>query len=178
MSYTTILNIYPGERFEEREELRNGWLTAPIVWDHIWGRYGVKRHEYDTWMLAGDRFWDIQHDERLSSPDRTLFHMTFDRFYIASKDFARAAADIDAFIADGPRNSGHWPHIHDLLLSAPDVPAIGFHWTSVAENPFAGLWNEDAEDYDPIDWSTATDLYAYLDAALVQAADEAGEGRK
>jgi hypothetical protein len=153
VSYTTVLAIYPGDRFEELEELRNSWHSAPLVWDAIWNTFGEKRHE-----MAGDRLWALHRDPRLSAAERAVFMMTFDRAYVLKADFAKAAEHIGEFMRDH-NIGGHWVRIRDLYLSDPDVPAIGLHCTSVAENPFEGPWNEEAEAHDPIDWSEAYSIY-------------------
>jgi len=86
------------------------------------------------------------------------------------KDFDRTAADIRAFVEDialtDYQGVNHWPEIAALFESNPDVPAIGFCWTTVCEDPFNGKWNEEKEDYDPFDWSKAWDLYGYIDELL------------
>lgn len=158
MSYTTILAIYPGDHFEELEELRNAWHSAPLVWDVIWNAYGTKLHEYDSSMMAGERLWALYKDPRLSDAERAVFAMTFDRAFVAKEHFQRAADDVAVFMA-AHNVGGHWVRLRDIYLSNPDVPAIGLHCTSVAENPFQGAWNEDAEDYDPIDWSMTWSIY-------------------
>jgi hypothetical protein len=158
MSYTTVLAIHPGERFEELEELCNSWHSAPLIWDAIWNTFGEKRHEYDTAMTAGDRLWALHRDPRLSEAERAVFMMTFDRAYVLKRDFATAAGHLAEFMRLH-NVGGHWVRIRDLYLSDPDVPAIGLHCTSVAENPFQGTWNEEAEEYDQIDWSEAYSIY-------------------
>ncbi len=158
MSYTTVLSIYPGDRFEELETLRNSHLSAPPVWDAIWNAYGEKRHEHDISLLAGDRLWALHKDPRLSDADRAVFMMTFDRAYVTKPHYEWAAAHIAAFMV-GHNVGGHWVRIRDIFLSDPDSPAIGFHFTSVSGNPFQGEWDEEAEDHRPIDWSTAWSVY-------------------
>jgi hypothetical protein len=161
MSYTTVLAIYPGERVAAIEELRNAWGSAPVIWDSIWDRFGEKRHEYDSALMAGERLWRLFGDPRLSPSDAAVFAMTLDRAYVAKADYAQAAADIKTFMAKNNVGS-HWVRIADLFASDPDVPGIGFHMTSVAENPFRGDWSEDDEDYLPPDWSTVWSVYDEL----------------
>ena len=55
MSYTTVFAIDPGKGFSEIEELRNSWLSAPLVWDAISKRYNGGK----SMLGAGDDFWAL-----------------------------------------------------------------------------------------------------------------------
>jgi hypothetical protein len=157
MSYSTVLRVYPNDRVEQLEELRNGWLSAPLIWDRVWNRYGEKRHEYDQAMVAGERLWALQRDPRLEHSERVVFCLTFDRFIVLRQDFERLAADIEAVDL-----TGHWPRICEILRAERDAPALGFWWTSVADNPLEGPWDEEAEEYGPPDWTTVINVYDHV----------------
>jgi hypothetical protein len=164
VSRTTILAVYRycfRPRIEEIDELKNSWQSAPLVWEKIAQTYGDGFH----WMHgAGEsegKLWMLYDDPRLKPFERAVFALTFDRWYVEKKDFAQAAEDIQAFM-DRHSISGHWAHIRNLFQSDPDYPAIGFYWTSVADNPFNGCWNDAKEDYDPLDWSTTYSVYDEL----------------
>ncbi|KPH60379.1 hypothetical protein [Novosphingobium sp. ST904] len=164
MSTFTILSVCPETGTAEYlEELRNSWHGAIIAWELVWNRYGTKLHEYDGALSNGaedGRLWELQRDQRMSRAERVVFCLTFTRFYVKQQDFPRLADDIgDAFGGNPP---GHWPHLVKLLHSQPDVPALGFWWTSVAENPFAGDWNEEREEYDPIDPNMMVNVYEHI----------------
>jgi len=169
MSSTTIKAIYPGERVEDIEELRNSWGSAPHVWDAMFKRYVPQKHEYDSWMTDRDgRLWKLWDREDIPRHQRAVLGLTFDRAYVLKKDYAQAAADIRQFLQDFPVSSGHanhWPHIAALFESDPAFPAIGFQWTSVSEDTFQGPWNEEKEDFDPLDWSKCWSLYDEPEAA-------------
>lgn len=173
MSSTIIKAIYPGERVEDIEELRNSWGSAPHVWDALFKRYVPQKHEYDSWMTDRDgRLWKLWEREDVPRHQRAVLGMTFDRAYVLKKDYGRAAADIRQFLEDFPVASGHanhWPHIVALFESDPAFPAIGFQWTTVSDDTFQGAWNDEKEGYDPLDWSKCWSLYDEFDPA-----DEAG----
>jgi hypothetical protein len=161
LSYTSVIHLWPGERIEHGEELRNAWGSGPVVWDalahqHL-GTSGMERDMKPLWALY----------KRLDIPEhqRAVLTMTFDRAYVVKAEFARAAQDIRAFIADFPTEGrvNHWPRLAEIFEGDPDVPAIGLHCTSVSENPFQGGWNEEKEDYDPVEWSECFSVYAELD---------------
>lgn len=56
MSYTTIVKIWPNEKIEYGEELRNSWGSAPVIWEAIYDKYGKHycRKEYFGFMQAMD----------------------------------------------------------------------------------------------------------------------------
>jgi hypothetical protein len=169
MSSTTIKAIYPGERHEDIEVLRNSWGTAPIVWDAMFKAYVPSKHEYDSWLMDRDgRLWAMYDRQDIPLNHRVVLALTFDRAYVLKKDYARAAADLRKFFADFPlaedRGVNHWPHIIALFESDPAHPAIGFYWTSVSEDPFEGPWNEEREEHDQPDWAKCWSLYDEVDA--------------
>jgi len=165
MSYTTILAV-SREGHETIKELHNSWGSAPFVWDKLCSIYLDDKH----WFLNRDNaeaLWALARREDIPFWHRSVLVMTFDRAYITRDDFGRAAGDIRQFLADFPPEPGHinhWDAIADLLSGDPSISAIGFWHTSVSENPFDGQWNEEAEDYDPLDWSTTINVYEELAA--------------
>lgn len=91
--------------------------------------------------------------------------MTYDDALIMQKDYKRAAFNIRRFLHDFPPAHGyanHWGRIATLVDNAPS-PAIGFWMTSVANNPFEGEWNEEAEGTDPPDWGKYWDVYVMVE---------------
>jgi len=172
MSYTTVLAIYPGEKVEKIEELRNAFGSAPYVWNVLCQRY------YDTedggWIIGNtlNTLWPRWKDISIPEHQRAVLMMTYDRAYVAKKDYARATKDIRQFLMDfppAPTHVNHWAHIASLFDADHPYPGIGFHMTSVSENPFRGLWNEEKEAYDSPDWSQTYDLYNQLDHVSSQA---------
>lgn len=164
MSYTTIKAIWPGEKHEDLQELRNSHGSAPVIWDAMCQKYlGTEPFMY---FSVTDKLWPLWKDMSIPEHQRAVLFMTYDQVYVSKKDYARAAADIRKFLQDFPQSServNHWPAIAALFESDPDIPAIGLHCTSVSEDPFQGPWNEETEEYDQPDWSACNDIYADLD---------------
>lgn len=159
MSYTTVKAIWPGEKHEDLEELRNSHGSAPVIWGELCARYLGNKRE---WLFKPDNLWPLYKRQDVPKCMRAVLMMTFDRAYVERKDYAQAAADIDEFLRVAPQPStrvNHWPRLAELFKSNPDIPAIGLRCTSVSEDPFQGEWNEDAEDYDPPDWSRCWSVY-------------------
>jgi len=164
MSYTTIKAIWPGEKHEDLQELRNGWGSGPVIWDAMCQKYLGARDG-----VIG-KLWPLWKDQAIPEAHRAVLMMTYDRAYVTKKDYARAAADIRQFLQDFPPNDGrvnHWPALAALFETDPDIPAIGLHCTSVSEDPFQGPWNEEKEEYDPPDWEMCYDIYAEIDGEKV-----------
>ena len=166
MSYTTVKAIWPGARCENLEELRNSYGSAPPIWSAMCKKYcGTSEHGY---MSGGalDKLWPRWKDLSIPTHQRAVLMMTYDRAYVAKKDYARAAADIKRFFEDfsiNPEHVNHWPRIRAIFESDPDIPGIGLHCTSVSDDPFDGPWNEELEEYDQPDWSQIFSIYDGLD---------------
>jgi hypothetical protein len=160
MSYTTVKAIWPGEKVEDLEELRNSHGSAPLIWNALCMRYlGLESYYYMSSDL--DRLWAKWKDLSIPEAIRAVLMMTFDHAYIAKKDYQRAAGDIRTFLKEFPVPSNrvnHWPAIACILEKA-DAPAIGFQHTSVSEDPWQGPWNEEKEEHEPLDWSKAYSIY-------------------
>ena len=166
MSYTSIYAVWPGERHEEIAELRNGNLSAPIIWGEMYAKYVDGSGEYpkSAWMFHSDRLWPIWKRADIPKHQRAVLAMTYDHAYVARENYARAAADIRATITDlAIPEHMHWEPIAKIFESNPDCPAIGFNWTSVNEDPFQGPYNEETEEYGQPDWEEKWEMYAALD---------------
>lgn len=161
MSTTTVKAVWPGEKAEDLEELRNSHGSAPVVWNEIAKRYlGFKDFEYS---LRSSEVWPLYKRQDMPAHQRTVLMMTYDNALVMKTNYKQAAADIRAFLADFPQRPGyanHWPRIAEIFDGEPDCPAIGFHMTSVSEDPFQGSWNDETEDYDQPDWTVYWDAYA------------------
>lgn len=164
MSYTTVKAIWPGEKHVDLQTLRNSHGSAPVIWDFFGQRYlGLKPH---SWLSVTEKLWPLWKRQDIPEAYRAIFLLTFDRAYVIKKDYARMARDIRQFLQDHPGNPeyvNHWPMLAEFFESDPDYPAIGLHVNSVLDDPFSGPWNEEKEEYDQIDWTTAYDFYAELD---------------
>jgi hypothetical protein len=165
MSFTTVKAIWPGEKVEDLEELRNSHGSAPLIWNAFCMRYlGIESYYYASADL--DRLWGKWKDLSIPESFRAVLMMTFDHAYISKKDYQRAADDIRAFLKEFPVSSdraNHWPSIARILENA-DAPAIGFQHTSVSDDPWQGRWDEEKEEYEPPDWSKAYSIYDEIDA--------------
>lgn len=161
MSYATVTAVKPGssEPGEDILEFRNGHGFGPCVWRVICRVYLGS----DNWLSCNKTLWPLWRDERLPLHQRAVLGMTYDRVYIVKADYARAAADIRAYLNDFPVDEklvNHWPDFAELLESDPDCEAIGIA-NSICEN----WWRRYDEDEEAVgaDWDTAWSLYEYLE---------------
>lgn len=161
MSYSTILAVYPGEKIEALDDLKNSHGSAAFVWDQLCQKYFPTVH----WMAGIERVWKLWDNAKVPEHQRAVLGMTFDMVYIPRKDYARAAKDIQLFVTDfpAPDRVNHWPHIASLLKSGHDHPGFAIYQTSLGDNPYQGPWNEEAEEYGPPDWEKLWSLYDDLD---------------
>lgn len=165
MSYTTIVYIYPNEKIECGEELRNSWGSAPVVWDSLSQKYlGKDPHRYMSEDMKS--LWNLWKNTNIPVSHRAVLMMTFDKAYVGQENYKRAIADIKQFLKDFPQPSdcvNHWPTIAHWMKMHPEIPGMGLWCTSVSENPFDGPWNEDKEEYDQPDWNDVYEIYQALD---------------
>jgi hypothetical protein len=187
MSHTTILGIWPGEKYKTIMELGNASGSAPVVWGALAKEFLDMPNAYypgQGWMEHIDKVCELAHDPNVPLSLRAVLMMTFDTVYVT--DYARAAKDIRFFMERYPNLdcSEEHPYVHGSrafhwntlawfydgkLNNKPSSPAVGVWHTSVSNNPFGSTWKEVEEDGEviadvPFNWSTAYDLYAELDS--------------
>lgn len=176
MSYSTVLAIYPNEKVEDVEELRNSHGSAPIVWDAMCQRYEGAAPFRCMWDGSLDRLWPRWKDASLPEHHRAVLMMTYDHAWVAKANYARAAADIRAWLKDfnvDAKYVNHWPRLADIFESDPPHPGIAIYQTSVSENPWQGEYDEEKEDYGPPPWDKAHEIYEDL-ASLQQSPKDSG----
>ena len=163
MSYSTVIHIWPGEKIEDGEELRNGHGTGSVCWDAIAKEYISPNFSI---YLDSEKLWPIWKDQNVPEHVRAALMLTYDRAYVLKKDYGRMAEDLKKFNADFPMHDkmNHWPKLEELFKSDPDIPAIGLYCTSIGDNPFEGEFNEEKDEYDPPNWGDCYDFYSELDS--------------
>jgi hypothetical protein len=163
------LNLDTGD-FTEYCEFHNSWGSAAVVWGEL---CELKYNDRSYWLISRDnnilrKFWKLSEDKTLPLAVRAVFMMTFDRALITRKYFGRAVSDILEylkFFPPNPQEVNHWWSISEKIKeieAKTDWPAIGFHITSVSDNPLL-VWNEETEDYYLS--KDLYDLYDELDAS-------------
>lgn len=167
MSRSTLQAIWPGERHENIREFPNSHGTAPVIWGAFCEKY-LKRERLWWLINSGEiqKLWDYWKNISIPESHRAALAFTFDRFYISKKDYRRFARDLRQFLDDtliSANHVNHWPLIAQFFEMEPEYPAVAIWCTSVTSDPFNGPYSEETDEYDPFDWSTASDLYTELD---------------
>lgn len=173
MSYSTVYAIRPNESATEVAELRNGWGSAPVIWDALCQKYLAR----DSWRGDDKALWALARDARLPECERAVHAMTFDRAYVKAQNIPRAIAHIEEFLKLHPislQRVNHWPEIAQIMRDSLDGAGFALTVTSVSSDLWVGDWNEEKEDYDPLDWSKTWEIYDVLDQAGIQKATADG----
>jgi len=172
MSSCVMLKVWPGERYETLQEMKNSFGGMIPVWDSMATHY-LGAGEYGYYALRDDmsKLWKLAYNPAVAKHHRAVLMMTYDKVILMAQDYAEAAEDIRKFIVDFPPKPGysfHWHMIANHLENkAKDVemknptasPAVGWWMTTVVNCPFDGKWNEDKEECDPLDWTEFEDIY-------------------
>jgi hypothetical protein len=166
MSRLTVKALWLGKKSEDLREFKNSYGGFFHVWKAMSERY---LGEKASWLVVCDdldRLWPLCAHPEIPAHHRAVLSMTYDNAYVLRQHFERAAQDIRAWLKDFSLVGGenHWPALASLFESNPDVPAIGFHWSSVTADPFGNGWDEDAECETPPEWGTFWSLYDEFDA--------------
>ncbi len=149
MSYCQIIPFAEGLP-QSGIEFRNAWGGAARIWSALFDAY-LKNPAipYHSWMGSADELWSLAKREDLPTFERAVHASTFDHAYISRENFGRFAGDLRQFAEKYPV-----PGAVDHLLpwaewiEASDAEAVGFHGTSVAENPW-WVWDEEKDDSTP-----------------------------
>jgi len=175
MSTTTLLLVYPDTDKEPKElqYFKNSWGSAPAIWGALYDKYVPKDHPYQSFM-TDDRIWSLYNDARLEECERKILTATFDNWYVRAEDAHDFHVAMMCFLKlhkPEPDRVNHLQKIAEAVLSAADndpEDAFGVWWTSVAERPFQGPWEENEENdedfghYAKFDWANkATDWGEY-----------------
>lgn len=138
----------------EFAEYSNSWGSAPVIWNIFAEKYWGKKKS--AWLVSSELqdFWNLCKDSTIPLAHRAVFAMTFDRAIISRKFYQRAIDDIKKFVEDFEdypdfwTGVNHWPRIAlDIVeISGTDAEAVGFHMTTVTENPCM-VFDAESETY-------------------------------
>jgi hypothetical protein len=175
MSYMALYGVWTGEKTEEFKEFRNSWGGLTVVWEAMAAKYlGITKsysHPDKGWMqLAVDSpspLWDMWKDLAIPEEIRLVFMWGFDRAYVAKDNYPRMAKAIRVFLKAFPPKPecvNHWDEIAAFLDSNPDAPGIGIYGTSCGDNCWQGEWDEEKEEYKPLEWDKYFEVCAEIDS--------------
>lgn len=172
MSYSEVLGITlkPKIEFESIEILGNSYGTGYLVWKLVAEKYMglIKAFDYPNkgWMQKLDELWPLYKDKKIPKAHRAVLLLTYDYAYVSKDNYHRMASDIRGFLQDFDIPSdhvNHLPRIAEIFESRPSAPYIGLYICSVAENVWHGKWNDDKDDYEPLESDKPFNVYEVLD---------------
>src|SRR5258708_36635988 len=109
MSCTIVKAIWPGERTEDLEELRNAWGFAAIVWSGLSQLHlGWESHAWLTNASSTEKLqplWDLGARTDIPTAHAAVMRMTFDLAYVRARHFPGPVADCRAFADAFPKRA-------------------------------------------------------------------------
>lgn len=172
MSYCAIIEFRNGVA-DTSTRYGNSWGGAARIWSSLYDLY-LKNPliEYDNWLSSitkpGDRrLWDLVDDNRLFEFEKAVHYATFDNFIVRRENFHRIAGHHREFarahVYGGEDHLPAWA----LLIEKSDADAVGFHHTSVIENPWCSYNEKDeAVPYDLRTGDKHHEVYDELDSVI------------
>ena len=131
---TSDLYILNGKSVTHWAEFRNGWGSAPVVWDYLAEKYltgnftDYMRRDYIGFERKCRLVWALNGDDRLTEDERFALLLTFDRAFVP-RDRLRGAADLCADFARRTSHIegvNHWAAI-GKSLEAMSTARLGRH---------------------------------------------------
>lgn len=164
MSYCQIIPFAEGLP-QSGIEFRNAWGGAARIWSALFDAY-LKNPAipYHNWMGNSDDLWELAKREDLPVFERAVHASTFDHAYISRENFGRFAADLRQFAEKYPV-PGAVDHLVPWAdwIEGSDAEAVGFHGTSVAENPW-WVWDEEKDESTPTPLEDGFEVYGWLES--------------
>lgn len=96
-------------------EHRNGWGSAPVVWDYLADRYIPEKPFYSFERDHLRKVWALDKSDGLSDAELAALAFTFDNAYIPRGNLSEVAAWFEAFGAqvgahpEFANRVNHWP---------------------------------------------------------------------
>lgn len=157
MSRTTVYAFYDGKPAKS-VELPNAWGSGPMIWDALIAKYRVEGDVFSAWknLCAAERDGKI----KLQPWERIVLHATYENALVKRDDLETYAAAAEQF-DKAHHVDGRVCHLRAMGEVAREAlkdgaEAIGFHLTSVADNPWWVRPDNEDEDGRPYDLAVDT----------------------
>ncbi len=101
MSYTTLYGVPEKGSLETVAEYRNGWGSAPVIWDYMWKKYlstPERERNYESAMHPAKNLEEIcalVHDGKVVDFESLCMQLTFNDAILRKEDFEKAAAALE-----------------------------------------------------------------------------------
>lgn len=128
-------------------EFRNGWGTAPLLWDHLSANFAGGR----KWIFEAEYLWPLANDERVPNALRLAHAFTFDGAVCPinrTSEFADACDEVATTCAkDGYVN--HWAAVAaELRKAKARARQIGWALSCTSVNDVWCTWKGDPKPWD------------------------------
>jgi hypothetical protein len=142
------------------DEFRNGWGSAPVVWDYLSEKYIPEKPVYSLDKAHMDKVWKLASDDRLEGDEKLVLLMTFDFSYVPRDKLTEAADACKQFAVRTSHVPGvnHWAAIGESLRKLADTKisrhargaclsctSVNDEWSNNKEWPLKA-WSIFAED--------------------------------
>lgn len=173
MSYCAIISFKDGLP-QKGIEFRNAWGGAARIWDALFERYLKNPNiPYHMWLTdKGNSLWPLAKRHDLPMFERAVHASTFDLAYVGKEHFSRFSNDLRAFAERYPAGNkvDHLIAWSDVIEHS-DAEAVGFHGTSVAENPWCN-YDDETDEMIPVSLAEGFEVYDWLEAQLAEAMNQ------
>ncbi|NTF23534.1 hypothetical protein G6L37_34755 [Agrobacterium rubi] len=157
---TSDLYILNGKSTRWVAAFRNGWGSAPCLWDHLASKYLPQVNFTDPygvgfvgWERKNEMVWGLFDDDRVTREERIALALTFDLSYVPLtylQPAGDACIDAGRMILEHGAWAGvnHWQAIGEKLIELADMNfhrnarGVVLNCTSVND-----LWVEPSADY-------------------------------
>lgn len=122
---TSDLYILNRKSTQHIAEFRNGWGSAPLVWDYLGDKYIDENPIYSMSESYLKKVWALHKDSRLEEWERIPLLMTFDKAYVPLDKVIEASVACLRFNTEvGPLPKfkdrvNHWASIGNALAFVP-----------------------------------------------------------
>lgn len=120
---TSDLYLLFGKSVRHWSEHRNGWGSAPIVWDYLGEKY-IDAAPSASWRYSYKPVWELYSHGVLLDSERAALSFTFDDAYVPVAHFPQAADLFEQFnaqistCASMANRANHWQAFADELRKA------------------------------------------------------------
>lgn len=137
MSYCALVLFGEDGTPQNEIEFRNAWGGAARIWGSLYERYV---NPEGNWMRDTKALWALADDPRLADFERDVLVSTFDNVVVPRTAFHRMASALRRFVQEHPV-PGRVDHLSEwaVVFESSGCRAIGFHHTSVSDNPWGGV---------------------------------------
>ena len=140
MSRTTLIEFSKSFRKINEIEYCNSWGSLPRIWESLFDKY-FREGKWDDYLAHknANKLVTIYNSDNYPMFERIVMGLTLDYAIIYKKNFLKMAKALEEFEKDYPRKEEYVNHLPAFIevFKQSKATIIGFHLTSVCEDPWA-----------------------------------------